>query len=249
MALKSARTRQLTSSKGDYALTGVQVVLIRLLVNEDLRLDERCQDLLEEIFANLRRSLQLLQGERVCLVELCQDGHLIRTCHEDILLVEVICAQLVLGVVPKPRKLTPRVLLLVVLRETVVKGQDIGGDDEVMLGRSERPEVRTEDHDAEVDVHVVMVLLHTFLELVREILAQAHVCEMLSVGVGYSARLILTRKHALQLVRVFETASLLQLRDHARLGFVRSRNTVNETLRQLSSVECLEDVLILNVLE
>ena len=39
-----------------------------------------------------------------------------------------------------------------------------------------------------------------------------------------------TSEHALQLVGVFETASLFQLGDHARLRFVRCRNAMNKTL-------------------
>jgi len=58
-----------------------------------------------------------------------------------------------------------------------------------------------------------------------------------------------TSKHALQLVRVFETASLFQLRDHTRLRFVRCRYAVNKTLRKFCGVESLEDILLLKVLE
>ena len=66
-------------------------------------------------------------------------------------------------------------LLLVVLRETVIRRKDVLRDDELVRGGVEWPEVRAEDHDAERDVHVVMVLLHALLEVVREVLAQGHI--------------------------------------------------------------------------
>ena len=43
------------------------------------------------------------------------------------------------------------------------------------LRRHEWPEVRSEDHNVEVDVHVVVVVLHALLEVVREILGQRHI--------------------------------------------------------------------------
>lgn len=45
-------------------------------------------------------------------------------------------------------------LCLVVLLEAVVGGEDILRDDEVDGGRAEWPEVRAENHDAEVEVAV-----------------------------------------------------------------------------------------------
>jgi hypothetical protein len=41
-----------------------------------------------------------------------------------------------------------------------------------------------------------------------------------------------TSEHALELVCVFETASLFQLGDHARFRFVRCRYAVNKALRK-----------------
>lgn len=64
---------------------------------------------------------------------------------------------------------------LVVLLEALVRGLDGGGNDEAVLGGVEGPEVGAEDHDAEGDVHVVVVLLHALFEGVREIFAQTHV--------------------------------------------------------------------------
>ena len=58
-----------------------------------------------------------------------------------------------------------------------------------------------------------------------------------------------TCEHALQLVRVFETASFLQLGDHACLALIRRGYTVDETFRQFGGVESLEHVLIFDVLE
>jgi hypothetical protein len=52
-----------------------------------------------------------------------------------------------------------------------------------------------------------------------------------------------TSEHALELVRVFETASLFQFRDHARLGLVRRRYAVDETLGQLGRIERLKNIL------
>jgi hypothetical protein len=58
-----------------------------------------------------------------------------------------------------------------------------------------------------------------------------------------------TGKHALELVGVFETASLLQLGDHARFCLVRCRYAVDETLGKLCRIESLEDILLLKILE
>lgn len=62
-------------------------------------------------------------------------------------------------------------LCLVVLLEAVVGGEDILWNDEVDGGRAEGPEVRAENHDAEVEVAVFrMGHLHLLLELTSEIL-------------------------------------------------------------------------------
>jgi hypothetical protein len=58
-----------------------------------------------------------------------------------------------------------------------------------------------------------------------------------------------TSEHSLELVRVFETARLFQFRDHARLGLVRCRYAVDETLGQLGRIERLKNVFLLEVLE
>ena len=58
-----------------------------------------------------------------------------------------------------------------------------------------------------------------------------------------------TCEHALELVRVFETTRLLQLRDHARLSLVGCRHAVNEAFGEFGGIKGLEDVLILEVLE
>ena len=58
-----------------------------------------------------------------------------------------------------------------------------------------------------------------------------------------------TGEHTLKLVGVLETTGLFELGDHARLGVVRSRDLVNQTLRQPGTVEGLEDILVLDILE
>ena len=42
---------------------------------------------------------------------------------------------------------------------------------------------------------------------------------------------------------------MLQLRDHARLGLIRGRDTVDETFRKLGYVERLEHIFVVDVLE
>lgn len=67
-------------------------------------------------------------------------------------------------------------LCLVVLLEAVVCGEDILWNDEVDGGRAEWPEVRTENHDTEIEVAVFrMGHLHLFLKLTSEILTKTHV--------------------------------------------------------------------------
>ena len=58
-----------------------------------------------------------------------------------------------------------------------------------------------------------------------------------------------TCEHSLQLIGVFETTSLLKLRNHAGLALVRRRYTMNEALGQFRGIESLEDVLVLDILE
>jgi hypothetical protein len=52
---------------------------------------------------------------------------------------------------------------------------DISQDDETIFWWIEGPEVGAKHHDAEVDVHVVVVLFHTLFERVGQILAETHV--------------------------------------------------------------------------
>ena len=58
-----------------------------------------------------------------------------------------------------------------------------------------------------------------------------------------------TCEHSLQLIGVFETTSLLKLRNHAGLALVRRGYTMNEALGQFRGIESLEDVLVLDILE
>ena len=74
-----------------------------------------------------------------------------------------------------PCQLPPRVLRLVVSLEAIVYRDDCLRDDEVVRWRVQRPEVRAKDHDAEVDVVVVVVLCHALLKLLSEVLAERHV--------------------------------------------------------------------------
>ena len=66
-------------------------------------------------------------------------------------------------------------LCLVVLLEAVIGDQDVSRNNETVLWRIEWPEVCTENHNAKVDVHVVVVLFHAFFERVRQVLAKAHI--------------------------------------------------------------------------
>ena len=54
---------------------------------------------------------------------------------------------------------------------------DVGRDDEVGFKHTydQGPEVQTENHDVEVDVHVIVARLHTLLELVCELCTQANI--------------------------------------------------------------------------
>ena len=59
----------------------------------------------------------------------------------------------------------------------------------------------------------------------------------------------LTCEHSLELIGVLETASFLQLGDHARFGLFRCRYTMDKSLGKLGAIESLEHILILDVLE
>lgn len=63
-------------------------------------------------------------------------------------------------------------LRLVVFLEPFVGWLDFSGNDELVVRSGEGPEVRAENHDTEVDVHIIVVLLHSLLEGIGEVLAQ-----------------------------------------------------------------------------
>lgn len=60
---------------------------------------------------------------------------------------------------------------LVILLESVIGREDLDGNDEVVWRWVQGPEVCTEYHYTEGDVHVVVVLRHAVLEGVGEIFA------------------------------------------------------------------------------
>ena len=60
---------------------------------------------------------------------------------------------------------------LVILLESVVGSEDFDRNDEVVWRWVQGPEVGTEYHYTEGDVHVVVVLRHAFLEGIGEIFA------------------------------------------------------------------------------
>jgi hypothetical protein len=59
----------------------------------------------------------------------------------------------------------------------------------------------------------------------------------------------LTCEHPLQFISVLESACLLEFGYHARLSFVGCGYVVNETFRELSSIERLEHVFVFNIFE
>ena len=109
-------------------------------------------------------------------VVLQQHRRLVGTRHQNVFLVQVVRAQLVLGVVPQPGELATRVFRLVVLLEAVIGCCDFRGNDKVMCGGIKGPKVGTKNHDAERDVLVLrMVLKHAFFERIGKIFAKTHV--------------------------------------------------------------------------
>jgi hypothetical protein len=62
------------------------------------------------------------------------------------------------------------VLGLAVFQELVVCEAEFLRKDLIVCGWVEGPEVDNEDHDGEVDIHVAMILFHSFLEGVGMIL-------------------------------------------------------------------------------
>jgi hypothetical protein len=157
--------------------TWIQIVLIRFVVDKDLRLYQKRQYLCKDILVDGGGGDQFVQRQRIVVVVLQEYGHLVRARHQDVLLIEVICAKLVLGIIPKPRQFATRVFLLVVFLESIVRWQDFCRDNKVVVGSAQWPEIGSKDHDTEVDVHIVVVRLHAFLELIGKILAQAHICK------------------------------------------------------------------------
>ena len=97
--------------------------------------------------------------------------------HEDVPLVQKVCLELVLRVVPEPGQLPPSMLHLIIPLEAVVCREDLLRDCELVCGRMKWPEVRAEDHDTETDLIVIGVgLLDASLELLSEVLTQTHIC-------------------------------------------------------------------------
>ncbi len=95
----------------------------------------------------------------------------------------------------------------------------------------------------------VVVLLHVFFERFCQFLAETHVYNIVSRNRLAKRSKEPTGEHALELVRIFETAGLLQLRDHALLCLVRRRYIAhaNETIGKLRPVKSLEDVFLLEI--
>jgi len=78
-----------------------------------------------------------------------------------------------------------------------------------------------------------MILGHPFPELITPVSAQTHIwSEQLKISMTGRRYLLPmhTCEHALEFGSVFETAHLLQLRDHARLGFLRYRLAVDKAV-------------------
>lgn len=75
---------------------GVEVKLLVVIRHEDLGLDQQCKDLAQDLLRDGGRRLQLVQRQRVRVVVLRQDRHLVAARHQDVLLVEVVGTELVL---------------------------------------------------------------------------------------------------------------------------------------------------------
>ena len=109
-------------------------------------------------------------------VILQQHRRLVGACHENVFLVQVARHNLVLAVVPQPCEFAARMLRLIISLEPIVCCLQLCRYDKVVIGRIQGPDVRSEDHDPKADVRITMALLHTLLELVREVLTKTDVC-------------------------------------------------------------------------
>ena len=67
-------------------------------------------------------------------------------------------------------------LRLIISLEPIVCCLQLCRYDKVVIGRIQGPDVCSEDHDPKADVRIAMALLHTLLELVREVLTKTDVC-------------------------------------------------------------------------
>jgi len=149
--------------------------VVSLIIDENAGLHEWLEHLREEGLSNVCRGGKFIERERVVVIVLQQHSHLICARHKDVLLIEIVGPQLIFGVIPKPGELPTRVLCPVVFLEPVIGQLDVSWDDEPVLWRVERPEVRPEDHNAKVHVRLIVTLLHALSERVRQILAETHV--------------------------------------------------------------------------
>ena len=104
-----------------------------------------------------------------------QHGRLVSTCHENILLGQIVRLQFILTVVPQPCEFTTRMLHLVVSLKTIVRRLNIGRNHKVMARGIQWPNIRSENHDTKRDIHITMCLKHTLPELICEVLAETHV--------------------------------------------------------------------------
>lgn len=110
-------------------------------------------------------------------VILQQNRRLVRACHKDVFLAQVIRRNLVPAVVPQPCQLAARMLDLIISLEQIVRRLQLRWDDEVVARWIQRPDIRSEDHDSETDLGFTVTLRHTFPELVCEVLAKTDVCK------------------------------------------------------------------------
>lgn len=103
-------------------LTWIQIILVGLFIDQNLCLRQQCQHLSQMILWNSRGSDQFRQREGIVLVILEQNGCLEGARHQDIFLIEVVCAEFVFGVVPQPCQFATGVFHLVILLETFISG-------------------------------------------------------------------------------------------------------------------------------
>lgn len=204
---------------------------------QHLGTDEHREQRIQQILVQVRLVVNVLPRQRVVLVEEKQDCHLVGRQLKDGSVrnvPDIRSVQLTLAQLPQPCE-PPVLVFRVVECLKVIDG--VGKSCRRRKGRGggrKVPKLGAEDQERGIQLRRAPVMGGGSVRFV--------------VGIEIFGGLDVL-KHPLQLVAVLETAFFFQVTDHHHLSIVRGRHSRDKTLRQITPVDVLEDVLVSDKLE